>query len=216
MQEHFINNEHKLIEELIGNGYLKSENTIKAFKKIHRFDFLRAQDRADSSQNYPLSIGHKQTISQPLTVAFMLELLGPQLGDKILDIGSGSGWTVALLSEIVGPKGKVHGMEIVEPLAEFAIANIGKYSFIEKGIAKVVYGDGKQGLPEFAPFDKILVSAAAPELPQALIRQLNPGGRIVIPIGGEHEVQDMVVIDKAKDGKILERRIPGFVFVPLI
>jgi protein-L-isoaspartate(D-aspartate) O-methyltransferase len=216
MQDDLVKNEHWLINDLIDRGYLKSENLINAMKEVHRFNFLRDKDRGDSALNQPISIGYKQTISQPLTVAYMLELLEPKEGERILDIGSGSGWTVALLSSIAGGRGRVYGIEMVPELVEFARANVSKYNFITKGIAWVEQGDGKKGLPESAPFDKILVSAAASELPDVLAKQLKPGGRMVIPIGKKHEVQDMVVIDKNRDGTISERRIPGFVFVPLV
>ena len=206
----------KLIEKLIRDGYLKTPEIIKAFKEIERKDFLLPKYKKVAGLNEPLPIDHGQTISQPLTVAFMFELLQAKPGDKILDVGSGSGWSVALLSEIVGPKGRVFGIERIQELAEFAEHNINKYNFISYKRARIIEGNGYKGLPEFAPFDKILVSAATPKLPQALIKQLNPGGRIVIPIGEEHDVQDMVVIDKDKDGKTLERRISGFVFVPLV
>jgi len=216
MQAELIKKEQELIENLIGRGYLKTGSIISAMRTVHRFDFLRPKDREDSALNNPISIGHKQTISQPLTVALMLEWLGPRAGEKILDIGSGSGWTVALLAEITGESGNVYGVEVVGSLAEFAIANISKYNFIKKGRASVRAGDGKQGLPEFAPFDKIIISAAARRIPGALLDQLKPGGRLVAPVGEEPGVQDMVIIDKDNGGKLYEKRIPGFIFVPLV
>jgi len=190
-----------LIGELIKEEYLKSPEIIDAFKKIKREDFLLPGEENGAEINAPLPIGHGQTISQPLTVAFMLEALQPKKGDKILDVGSGSGWTVALLSQIVGERGKVYGIERVEELKKFSENNVLKYNFIKKGIASIVCGDGYKGSPEYAPFDKISVAAAAEEVPPALLKQLKVGGRLVIPIGRQYESQDIVVIDKINRDK---------------
>jgi len=205
-----------LLDELIYEGYLKTPEIITAFRKIKREDFLRDGDEIKAEINAPLSIGHGQTVSQPLTVAFMLELLSPGRRDRILDVGSGSGWTVALLSEIVGAEGRVYGLEIISKLKNFAEANVSKYNFIKKGIAKIFCADGYQGLLKCAPFDKIIVAAAAEEIPDKLLGQLKVGGRLVIPIGRQYESQDMVVIDKTKEDEFKEKRYPGFIFVPLV
>ncbi len=205
-----------LLDELIYGGYLKTPEIIEAFKKIKREDFLRAGDKGKAEINAPLPIGHGQTISQPLTVAFMIELLNPEKGDGILDVGCGSGWTVALLSEIVGEKGRVYGLEIIPELKNFAEANVSRYNFIKKGIAKVICADGYQGLLKYAPFDKIIVAAAAEEIPNKLLAQLKIGGRLVIPIGRQYESQDMVVIDKTGEDEFKKKRYPGFIFVPLV
>ena len=205
-----------LINDLIKEGYLKTPEIIDAFKKIKRKDFLLPMDEDKAEINAPLPIGYEQTISQPLTVAFMLEALHPQKGDKILDVGSGSGWTVALLSQIVGEHGKVYGIERIPELKEFAEKNILKYNFIKKGITRVVCGDGYKGLPKLKPFDKISVAAAAEEIPAELLKQLKIGGRLVIPIGRQYESQDIVVVDKIGEDKFEEKRFHGFVFVPLV
>lgn len=202
--------------ELIQSGYLKSGNIIKAFEKIKRADFLWPEDRDRADINSPLGIGYGQTISQPLTVAFMLELLGAKPGEKILDVGSGSGWSVALLAAIVGTKGKVYGIELIKELADFAAGNVGKYDFISSGLVKIFCADGYQGLPEFAPFDKIIVAAAAVEIPPLLLKQLKMNGRLVIPVGERHQSQDMVAVDKVGANDYKEKRYPGFVFVPLV
>ncbi|MCK5211333.1 protein-L-isoaspartate(D-aspartate) O-methyltransferase [Candidatus Parcubacteria bacterium] len=206
----------KLIEKLIRDGYLKTPRIIEAFKEIKRKDFLLPKYKKMAGLNEPLPIDHGQTISQPLTVAFMLELLQAKSGDKILDVGSGSGWSVALISEIVGPKGRVYGLERIQELAEFAECNINKYNFISSKQARIIQGDGYKGLPEYAPFDKIIVAAAAKEVPKNLLVQLKIGGRLVLPIGETMSTQDMVVIDKGKNGQTKEKRYPGFIFVPLI
>jgi len=205
-----------LIDDLIRAKYLKTPDIIKAFQKIKREDFLLPGDEDKAEINAPLPINYGQTISQPLTVAFMLELLKPGAGDRILDVGSGSGWSVALLSQIVGLKGRVYGVERINELKKFAEINVGKYNFIKKGIARIFCSDGYKGLVEFAPFDKIIVAAAAEEIPKALLEQLKTGGRLVIPIGAQQASQDMVVIDKIDKDKFRKKRYPGFVFVPLV
>lgn len=205
-----------LVEDLVKSGYLRSPDIIKAFKKIKRQDFLPSSNPEAAEINEPLPIGYGQTISQPLTVAFMLELLEPQPGDKILDIGSGSGWTTALLANIVGNSGRVYAVERIKELKEFGEKNAAKYNFIEKGIVQFFCADGYQGLPKSAPFDKILVSAASERMPDNLKHQLKPGGKIVIPIGRPFNSQDIVVLHKTKEDKWQEERYPGFVFVPLI
>lgn len=211
-----------LINNLIQSNYLKTPGIINAFKKIKRQDFLQTGDESEAELNEPLSIGFGQTISQPLTVAFMLELLQPKTGDKILDVGSGSGWTCALLAEIVslpaqtGVQGKVYGIERIKELKEFAEKNVEKYNFIKKGIVQIFCSDGYLGLPNFSPFDKIVVAAAAAEIPKELLKQLKVGGRLVMPVGRQYESQDMVVINKVGQDDYREKRFPGFVFVPLV
>ena len=200
-----------LIDNLIKRGWLKTPRIIEAFRKIKRIDFLPDDIKNLAEQNTALPIGFGQTISQPLVVAFMLEQLDPRPGNKILDIGSGSGWTTALLAEIVGEKGKVIAIEIVPELKEFGEKNARKYNFVEKGIAKFISTDGSKGFPEEAPFDKILASASAERLPQAWKEQLKIGGRIVTPIGSSI----WVFVKKSKT-EFDEHEYPGFVFVPLI
>ncbi len=205
-----------LIDDLIQSKCLKTPKIIDAFKKIKRKDFLLPEDKDSAEINSPLPIGYGQTISQPLTVAFMLEVLQPKKGDKVLDVGSGSGWTVALLSQIAGDDGKVYGIEKVKELKKFAENNVLKYNFIKKGIAKIIQGDGYKGFPEHAPFDKIIVAATAEKVPPALLKQLKAGGRLVIPVGRQYESQDIVVIDKIGKDKFKEKKYSGFVFVPLV
>ena len=200
-----------LIDNLIKDGWLKSPKIIDAFKEIKRVDFL-PEDLKDSAElNAALPIGYGQTISQPLVVAFMIEQLNPKEGDKVLDIGSGSGWTTALLSHIVGLKGKVIAIELVSELKEFGEKNVSKYNFIDKGIAEFICADGSKGYNKEAPFDRILASASAQRLPRAWKEELKVGGRIVTPIGSSI----WVFIKKSKDD-FEELEYPGFAFVPLI
>jgi protein-L-isoaspartate(D-aspartate) O-methyltransferase len=146
----------------------------------------------------------------------MFENLQPSAGEVILDIGSGSGWTVALLSEIVGKQGKVYGLERIKELKDFGERNVSVYGYISTGQAQIFWADGYSGLPEFAPFDKIIVAAAAEQIPPALYAQLKIGGRLMMPIGKEGEPQDLVVVDKIGENEFKETRHPGFLFVPLI
>jgi len=201
-----------LIDHLINEGWLKAPRIIEAFRRIKRVDFL-PEDMEDLAElNEALPIGYGQTISQPLVVVFMLEQLEPKEGDKILDIGSGSGWTSALLGEIVGKKGRVIAIDVIPELVEFGKNNVAKYNFIEKGIVEFICADGSKGYKKEAPYDGILVSAAVQtEVPRAWKEQLKIGGRIVTPIGSS-----IWLFTKKSESKFEEIEYPGFAFVPLI
>ena len=200
---------HKeLIKHLIDSGVLESSEIIKAFEKIDRTDFILEKDKTSAYEDNPLSIGYGQTISQPYTVAFILELLKPEKGEKILDIGSGSGWTTALLSEITGKEGKVIGMEIIPELVRFGKANLEKYAFSQ---AEIIKAGEILGAPENAPFDKILVSATTDEgVIQELARQLKISGVLVIPI---HD--SIWKVSKIGEEDLKIEKHFGFSFVPL-
>lgn len=200
-----------LINFLIKEGWLRTPRIIKAFKKIKRIDFLPDDIKNLAEENTALPIGFGQTISQPLVVAFMIEQLQPELNDKILDIGSGSGWTAALLGEIVGEKGKIIAIEIIPELMEFGKKNVSKYNFVKKRIVEFICADGSKGYKEEASFDKILASASARDFPPAWKNQLKVKGRIVTPIG----TSIWLFIKKSKI-KCEEIEYPGFAFVPLI
>ncbi len=200
-----------LINDLIEKGWLKTPRIIKAFKKIKRIDFMPEDSKDLAELNQALSIGYGQTISQPLVVAFMLEQLQPEKGHKILDVGSGSGWTTALLSEIVGEKGKVIAIELVKELRDFGEKNTSKYNFVKKGITEFICADGSKGHEKEAPFDRILASASALKIPLAWKKQLKIGGRIVTPIK-----TSIWVFVKNSETDFKEVEHPGFVFVPLI
>ncbi len=204
----------QLIARLVGEGYLKSPALISAFRKIDRGDFVPEALRDQAYLNQPLPIGFNQTISQPLTVAFMLELLSPQPKDKILEIGAGSGWQTALLGFIAQTaknKPAVVSIEILPELISRAKTNIAKYNYINKGIVKLVEGDGSKGYPPEAPYDKIIAAASAKQIPENWIQQLKEGGKIVAPVK-----TSIMVLTKLKNSRIKTEEYPGFLFVPLI
>jgi protein-L-isoaspartate(D-aspartate) O-methyltransferase len=201
-----------LINRLIETGWLKTPIIINAFREIKRKDFLPENLKKFSSLNEALSIGFGQTISQPLVVAFMLEKLQPKQGEKVLDIGSGSGYTTALLANIVGNRGRVVSIELIQKLKDFQEKNLLKYNFIKKGRIKLICADGSKGYKKEAPFDKILVSASVKkEIPKTWKDQLKAGGRIVSSVR-----QSIWVLEKQSNKEFKKNEYPGFVFVPLV
>jgi len=200
-----------LIKDLIKQGYLKSDVIIKAFSEIDRAEFVPEDLKNEAYSNIPLPLGHNQTISQPLTVAFMLELLDPDLGQNILDVGSGSGWTTALLSYVIGSRGKVTALETIPELCELGKRNTAKFNFIKKGIAEFYNIDGNLGYSKNAPYDRILVSATAEEIPKLLKKQLKIGGILVIPV-----CNDIWRLKKKGNNDFYKEKYPGFSFVPLV
>ncbi|MDZ7798187.1 MAG: protein-L-isoaspartate O-methyltransferase [Patescibacteria group bacterium] len=201
-----------LVEKLKREGILKTPRIIKAFTEINRADFMLEEFKDDYEEDIPMSINYGQTISQPLTVAFMLELLQPQEGDRIMDVGSGSAWSSALLAYIVGEEGKVYAVERIPQLKTFGENNLKKYGFSN---IELFCGDGTRGLAEFAPFNCIQVAAAAQKkIPESLKEQLEIGGRLVIPVG--QGSQEMILLTKKTKNNFKEEKYPGFQFVPLI
>lgn len=178
-----------------------------AFTAIDRKDFVLPEDIAFASDDRPLHIGHNQTISQPSTVRSMLEWLDAQPGDKVLDIGSGSGWTTALLSTIVGPTGKIYAVEIIPELVK-----MGKENCERLAIHNVAFFQATEhiGLREHAPYDRILVGASAREMKEELREQLILGGKLIIPI------HDTIFELTKTTGGWKQHTHPGYLFVPLI
>lgn len=197
----------QLIEKLISDKTLITPRIIDAFKKIDRKDFVLPDDQNEAYDDKPLSIGCGATISQPTTVGIMLEKLQPKRGNKILEIGTGSGYLTALLAEIAGESGKVFSIEYIPELTGLAEFNLRKYNFNN---AALFTADGKKGLKAYAPFDKIISSASALEIPKDWKSQLKTGGRIVSPVA-----DSLITLDKISKRKFKEERTPGFIFVPL-
>ena len=197
----------EMVDYLIDVGALYSDSIIKAFRNVDRADFVMDEEAFNVYEDYPLGIGEGQTISQPRTVAMMMEMLLPKEGDKILDIGSGSGWTTALLAYIVGESGSVSGVERVDKLVDFGRKNIQKYGFKNARIIKAEDELGVKG----KEFDRILVSASADEFPKELLKQLKIGGKIVIPI--QNSIYELI---KKGSGEVEGVEHYGFTFVPLI
>lgn len=186
----------------------EGERLANAFAAIRRTDFLTEEQRSLAAQDRPLLIGHGQTNSQPTTVRNMLVLLDPWPGERVLDVGSGSAWSTALLAVLVTDAGRVFGVERIPELVDWGRRNLAGYSF---GWATIEQADpDRLGLPDQAPYDKILVSAEARELPQALVDQLSPGGRMVIPVAGR-----LSVVDRETEGDVRVRRVGHYAFVPL-
>ncbi len=182
---------------------------LQAMATVPRHALVPEAQRDAAYENRPLPIGHGQTISQPYIVALMTDLLKPKPGDRVLEVGTGSGYQAAVLAELVQ---QVYSIEIIEALGEQArrsLAELG-YDNIEVRI-----GDGYYGWEEHAPFDAIVVTAAASHVPPPLIRQLKPGGHMVVPVGSRFMVQQLVMVDKDLDGQVTTRQILPVVFVPL-
>lgn len=206
---------NSLINNLIKDGYLKTDLVIDAFSEISRLEFLPEELEREFLADVALPIGHGQTIYQPRAVATMFELLDSRRGQNILNVGSGSGWTTALLCFIVGKEGHVIALERIEGLMEWGKNNVKKYKdYIkegEEGIAEFYLVDGKGGFPASAPYDRILVSASAKVIPEELKKQLKVGGKIVIPVKNS-----LVYLEKKDEDNFYKEEYPGYNFVPLI
>jgi protein-L-isoaspartate(D-aspartate) O-methyltransferase len=182
---------------------------MRAMGRVPRHRLVPDADRDNAYRNHPVAIGHGQTISQPFIVALMTDLLDARKGDRILEVGTGSGYQAAVLAELGA---KVYTIEIVEPLAREAasrLAGLGYSSVVTR------IGDGYRGWPEHAPFDGIIVTAAAREVPSPLVEQLKPGGKLVIPVGESGGAQTLYLIEKDAGGQLTRRPILGVRFVPL-
>lgn len=199
--------EEMVTEQIIRRGVV-TPRVIEAFRKVPRHFFVPEEFRSNSYNDHPLPIGEGQTISQPYMVALMTDLLNLSREDKVLEIGTGSGYQAAILAEL----GKeVYTVERHKGLAEKAEKVLEELNYQN---VKVFVGDGTKGWEEFSPYQKIIVTASAPDVPQPLFEQLDEMGRLVIPVGGRWS-QDLVLIEKRK-GKMIRNSICGCVFVPLI
>jgi protein-L-isoaspartate(D-aspartate) O-methyltransferase len=206
-----------LIEMLKVEGIIKSEFVEEAFLSVPREYFVPEHLKIYAYNDTPLPIGYGQTISAPHMVAIMTEELNVKPGDRVLEIGTGSGYQAAILAHIVSKKGygHVYTIERIPQLAKRAIVNIANARPDLLDFVTVVVGDGSRGLEMFQPFDKIIVTAAAPRIPEPLIQQLKPGGTMVIPVGDRWE-QILQVVIKNDKGYIRIRDSIACIFVPLI
>jgi protein-L-isoaspartate(D-aspartate) O-methyltransferase len=186
-----------------------SDAVMAAMGKVPRHRFVPFLQDLFAYENRPLPIGEGQTISQPYIVALMTDLLDPKPGDIALEVGTGSGYQAAVLAELVA---KVYTIEIVAPLGTRATQLLGELGYRN---VEVRIGDGYGGWPAAAPFDAIIVTAAPAAIPQPLVDQLKPGGRMVIPVGGSSEVQQLLVVEKHLDGRTTTKRTLRVRFVPL-
>lgn len=187
-----------------------SDRVYEAIKKVPRHLFVPERYKSEAYVDTPLPIGYGQTISAPHMVAIMCELLELQEGDKVLEIGTGCGYHAAVVAEIVGKRGRVISIEYIPELAEMAKTNLSALGYDN---VVVVVGDGSKGYEPEAPYDKIYVTASAPDIPQPLIEQLKAGGKMVIPVGDS--VQWLMIVEKDESGKVRKKNWGSVRFVPL-
>jgi protein-L-isoaspartate(D-aspartate) O-methyltransferase len=197
----------RMVQEQLRPRGIHDDRVLAAMAKVPREEFVPENSRAQSYADSALPIGHDQTISQPFIVAFMTEQLHPQPTDRVLEIGTGSGYQTAILAELVK---EVYTIEIIEPLAKEASARLARLDYNN---AHVKIGDGYQGWPEVAPFDAIIVTCAPDKVPQPLTQQLKEGGRMIIPVGTGLD-QQLFLLEK-KNGELAERAILPVRFVPM-
>lgn len=186
-----------------------SARVMDAMGRVPRHQYVPSSQLSNAYENRPLPIGHGQTISQPYIVALMTDLLKVGAGDRVLEIGTGSGYQAAILAELVG---SVYTIEIIEPLAAQARDRLAKLGYRN---IEVTVGDGYEGWEAKAPFDAIIVTAAASHVPPPLVRQLKPSGRMVIPVGAPFMIQHLMVVEKRADGGVRSRQVLPVRFVPL-
>ncbi|WP_297549551.1 protein-L-isoaspartate(D-aspartate) O-methyltransferase [Thermococcus sp.] len=201
----------KTVEDLVREGIIRSEAVRQAFLKFPRYLFVEEGYRKYAHLDEPLPIPAGQTISAPHMVAIMLELAELRPGMNVLEIGTGSGWNAALIAELV--KRDVYTIERIPELVEFARRNLERAGV--KNV-HVILGDGTLGFPPKAPYDRIIVTAGAPDIPKPLVEQLKPGGKLIIPVGSYHLWQDLLEVIKREDGSIKVKNHGGVAFVPLI
>lgn len=211
----------KLIDSLIKQGILRSTSVIKAMRSVPRDKFLPPDMQGYCNADTPLPIGCGQTISAPHMVSIMNEALELKAGQKVLEVGGGSGWHAATVAEIVAPRGSprsewghVFTLEFVQNLAEAARRNIRNAGYGDR--VTIVCGDGSKGYTEKAPYDRIFVAAAAPKVPKPLVDQLKSGGILLVPVGSPSLFQRLIKVVKLEDSSIKESSLGGVAFVPLL
>ncbi|HJV37676.1 MAG TPA: protein-L-isoaspartate(D-aspartate) O-methyltransferase [Geothrix sp.] len=195
-------------EQIVARG-IADPRVLEAMGRVPRHEFVPAALRGQAYEDWPLAIGYGQTISQPYIVAFMTAALAPRPGDRVLEIGTGSGYQAAVLAGLVA---EVYTMEIVEPLAQRAEADLKRLGYAN---VKVRAGDGHLGWPEAAPFDAIIVTCAPEDVPQPLVDQLKVGGRMIIPVGSQWGAQELYLLRKTATGLRRQGVLPVR-FVPMV
>lgn len=199
----------QIASRLGGRNPVTDTAVLRAMETVPRHRFARPGDVDRAYSDRPLPIGHGQTISQPYIVAAMTEMLHVVRGDVVLEIGTGSGYQAAVLAEI---SDSVYTIEVVEPLGRGAAARLAELGY---GGVRTLVGDGYFGWPEHPPFDGIIVTAAASHIPPPLVEQLKPGARMVIPVGGPFQVQSLMLVEKQRDGSVIQWNMGAVRFVPL-
>ncbi len=208
-ESEFATMREHMVQTQIEDRGITNAAVLAALRKVPRHEFVPEDERLRAYEDHPLPIGLGQTISQPYIVALMTELAQLKRGDRVLEIGTGSGYQAAILAEVGA---EVYSIEILEPLARSAATRLKRLGYTR---VETKAGDGYLGWKERAPFDAIIVTAAVEPVPPLLIEQLKPGGRLVIPVGHPGELQNLMVYEKDFAGKIRSRNIAPVVFVPL-
>jgi protein-L-isoaspartate(D-aspartate) O-methyltransferase len=199
-----------MVADQIAARGVADARVLEAMRAVPRHEFVPEASRDDAYADGPLSIGYGQTISQPYIVALMTELAKPAPGDRALEVGTGSGYQAAVLSRLVA---RLFSVELLDVLAQSAAATLQRLGYSNVTVRN---GDGYQGWSEEAPFDIILVTAAPEEVPAALVAQLKPGGRMIVPVGPPHDVQDLRLLVKDASGRVTTRSVIPVRFVPLV
>ncbi len=208
----FVAERSRMVDRLVRSGYIKDPTIRAAFLAVPREAFVRPEDRTAAYQDVPLPIGFGQTISAPSMIAIMLEEARLKPGERVLEIGTGSGYHAALLASLVGPMNAV-SIERNPSLAEWGRSNLAAAGFAD---VAVIVGDGSLGHPDRAPYDYIIATAGAPRIPEAWPLQLSPHGRIVAPIGPSPHGQVLIVATRRPDGTLEVREGTPCAFVPLV
>lgn len=201
--------ENMVVNQLIRRG-VKDAKTLEAMKNVPRHEFVRTDDLKRAYNDRPLPIGYGQTISQPYIVAYMTEILNIQGGEKVLEIGTGSGYQAAILAYVGA---SVYSVEIIPELYMQAKERVKKLGLSN---IRLLASDGYYGWAENGPYDRIIVTAAAGHIPLPLVNQLKPGGKMIIPVGQAWAVQSLVLVEKKADGRVTTRNLLAVRFVPLV